>query len=274
MEIDTGLRTTPLHSLTRYTVGRGRVEQGPDACRLAIEEAQADVLADAQLDDYHGRAGAVFRWRPPLRLALRARWSHPRAALRGTTGFGFWNDPLDGRGRFVAAPSCLWFFHASAPSRLRGRAANTGFVAGAMRGPALARPLLWAGNLALRLPGVGRWASRGGDDRVGGGDVAIAADLDLTAWHDYAIDWTADGARFTIDGRAVAAFDRVDLPAGPLGFVAWIDNNWSTIEPNGRFRAGHLAVPGRQWLEIASLVVAAAPGSPDGDATPPETTRR
>ncbi len=48
----------------------------------------------------------------------------------------------------------------------------------------------------------------------------------------------------------VAAFGREEVPAGPLGFVAWIDTNWTALEANGRYRAGRLAAPGRQWLDL------------------------
>ncbi len=255
---------------TLYSVGRGRVERVPGVLRLATEDAPEGVLADAQLDDYHGRTRAGLRWRPPLRLEVRARWSHPRHGLRGTTGFGFWNDPVDGRGRFAAAPSWLWFFHASPPSCLRlgdGRGTGDGFVAGAMRGRTVGRVALLAGNLALRTPGLARLAARLGERQMRAGDVVLPAetDLDLRTWHDYALTWDEAGARFAIDGAEVAVLPSEALPAGPLGFVAWIDNNWAALGEDGSYRAGRLAAPGLQWLDLARVEIRGADPDRSGD---------
>jgi hypothetical protein len=261
VEFDGERDLVPPPWFTRYTVGRGRVEPGGDGPRLVTEDAAAGVLADAQIDDYHGRPRDGLPWAPPLRLTVRARWSHARDELRGTTGFGFWNDPLDGTGRFVAAPSCLWFFHASAPSRLRLRdaAPGDGFVAGAMRGGTISRALLLAGNVALRAPGVDRLAARLGERRIGGGDLLLPP-FDLTGWHEFSLAWDEGGARFGIDGTAVAAFGPAEAPPGPLGFVAWIDNNWTALDADGRHRGGRIAAPGRQWLELARVVIATGGG--------------
>jgi len=244
---------------TRYAVGQGRVEDAPGALRLLTEDAAAGRLADAQLDDYHGRDRSALRWRPPLRLVVRARWSHGASGLVGTTGFGFWNDPLDARGHFAAAPAHLWFFHASAPSRVRPRAGATdrGLVAGAMRGGAVPRAALRAGGLALRVPGVARLAARLGERRVGGADVPLPPDLDLVGWHEYRLDWDASGARFAVDGQPVATLAPGLVPRGPLGFVAWVDNNWLALGDDGRLRGGRLAAPGRQWLDLAEVAITA-----------------
>lgn len=241
--------------VTRYTVGRARVERCPGALRLVIEDAPADVLADAQIDDYHASGREALRWGPPLRLRVRARWSHAADALRGTTGFGLWNDPLDERGRFAASPSYLWFFHASAPSRMRlqGGADGEGFVAAALAGPEVRRATIAAGNLALRVPGVERLATRLGERRAQTGDVRLPADLDLMVWHDYALDWAETAAVFAIDGSFVATLPGSALPRRRLGFVAWIDNNWLAPDATGRYRGGRVAVPGIQWLEIAHI---------------------
>lgn len=254
VEFDAEHDACPSRWFTRYTVGCGQIERTADGVRLLTADAAPGVLADAQLDDYHGRPRPALPWSPPLRLTVRARWSHPSAALRGTSGFGFWNDPLDGAGRFVAAPNALWFFHASPPSHLRLRNAppGAGFVAGAMPGGTINPALLLAGNLALRLPGVDRLAARLGERRVGGGDLLLPP-FALTDWHDFTLDWNDHGARFARDGVLVASFTAAETPPGPLGFVAWIDTNWTAFSPDGDYRGGRLAAPGRQWLQIARL---------------------
>jgi len=235
---------------TVYTVGVGRAEATAAALVLATEDATADALADAQLDDYHGRERSDPRGRPPLRLSVRARWSRPASELRGTTGFGFWNDPLDAKGRFVVAPSYVWFFHAAPTPAL---------VAGAMRGGRVSRAAIVLGNLALRLPGLDRIATRLGERRVAGGEKALPVDLDLTAWHDFAIDWRADGVAFRIDGTPAATIPGERAPAGPLGFVAWTDNNRLETDAVGRDRFGRIDAPGRQALAIERVLIEADP---------------
>jgi hypothetical protein len=190
-------------------------------------------------------------------LRVRARWSGPFASLRGTTGFGFWNDPIDAAGRFRAAPRHLWFFQASPPSRVRGRSGEgRGFVAAAMRGGAVPPGALALGSLALRLPGLRRLATSVGGRVVSDQDVPLPADLDPRLWHDFALDWRNGEARFAIDGVEVARLTGRAVPAGPLGFVAWIDNNWAAFDDDGAFRAGRLDAPGEQWLELASIAIA------------------
>lgn len=244
---------------TIYTVGQGQAEATADALRLSLVDVTADALADAQVDDYHGRERAAFRWRPPLRLTVRARWSRPASALRGTTGFGFWNDPLDGKRRFVAAPSYVWFFHSSRPSRV-GReddATDSGLVAETMRGMRVPRVAIVAGNLALRLPGVERLATRFGARRAAPSEVTMPVDLDLTTWHDFGIDWRRDGVTFLVDGAPVASMPSDRTPRGPLGFVAWIDNQWLEVETGGRDRFGRLDAPGHQSLELGRVTIEA-----------------
>lgn len=60
--------------------------------KLVLGENDGRAYGDAQLDDYH--VDGVMRWRPPVRMRLRARFSHSEAVLQGTAGFGFWNDPF------------------------------------------------------------------------------------------------------------------------------------------------------------------------------------
>jgi hypothetical protein len=137
---------------------------------------------------------------------------------------------------------------------LRNKPAGDGFVSGSMRGGEIGRPLLFAGNLALRLPGVNRLATRLGERRVGGGNVLLPA-FDLTDWHDFCLDWNGSGAHFAIDGIMVATFEPTEIPTGPLGFVAWIDTNWTRLDADGRYQGGRLAAPGQQWLDLARVAI-------------------
>jgi hypothetical protein len=74
-------------------------------------------------------------------------------------------------------------------------------------------------------------------------------------WHEYTIEWGARTSRFVVDGRVV--LDDAPSPRGPLCFVAWVDNQYLVLTPQGRVRWGLLDAPGRQWLELADVVIEA-----------------
>ncbi|HEV2238013.1 MAG TPA: hypothetical protein VGR57_15235, partial [Ktedonobacterales bacterium] len=57
-------------------------------------------------------------------------------------------------------------------------------------------------------------------------------------------------ARFAVAGREVLVAPHP--PAGPLGFVAWVDNQYAIATPDGTLRFGTLDT-GPQWLEIAHI---------------------
>ena len=124
-----------------------------------------------------------------------------------------------------------------------------------------------AGNLALRTPGLARLVTRLGERQMRAGDVVLPAeaDLDLRTWHDYSLTWDEAGARFAIDGAEVAVLPSEAVPAGPLGFVAWIDNNWAALGEDGSYRTGRLAAPGLQWLDLARVEIRGADPDRSGD---------
>ena len=72
-------------------------------------------------------------------------------------------------------------------------------------------------------------------------------------WHEYTVEWRVDGARFLVDGAVVLETDRP--PHGPLGFVAWVDNQWMVATPHGRFGWGLLQAEA-QWLDLALVRIA------------------
>jgi len=76
---------------------------------------------------------------------------------------------------------------------------------------------------------------------------------DLRPWRRYAIDWGSNGADFWVDDRLV--LHAPVAPRGPLGFVAWLDNQYAIATPRGRFGWGLLDVVEPQWLEIADLEI-------------------
>lgn len=241
--------------------------------RCTIPPTLAGRYANAQIDDYEGRRLQGFSWRPPLRMEVRARTSlpihpgtvpadagpggEPQRYLRGTVGFGFWNAPMTVAGGGVRLPAAVWFFGASPPSAMRLVPGQPG------RGwKAQVVNTRWSNALSLGLPAVagagwarltGReaWASRL-VQRVTGAVEAELGELAATAteWHDYALEWRRDVAVFWVDG--VEVLRAADPPSGPLGFVAWVDNQYAMATPRGVLKFGTLAT-GAEWLELDTV---------------------
>ena len=242
----------------RYTVGTGTLEPAGGALRLVNTDTTRQRITNAQIDDYQGLPRRRYRWRPPLVMTTRARFSHPAGQLSGTAGFGFWNDPFMMTGRmWPALPRALWFFYASAPSdmKLDLHAPGRGWKAAAIDATRLAA-LLWAPAAPLLVPLMNvRPLYRALWPRIqrGLGICEAALDVEMTAWHTYTLAWDTHVVRFAVDGDTVLSCDV--SPAGPMGFVMWLDNQYMVVTPWGRFRYGWLDAPGRQWMEVDTLSI-------------------
>jgi len=245
-------------SLQTHTVGAGRVLADGNGWRLYNAITTTAQYSNAQLDDYTGQPRHLFPWRPPLRLRLRARFSHPGDQLCGTAGFGFWNDPLlMGEPRLPTLPRALWFFFSSPPSNLAlaldvpgpGWKAATidgwrwPFLALAPTAP-LAMPLMRIRTLYRRLWPIGQRA-------IGVHEALLP--VDMTCWHTYCLEWHATTVRFLIDDHLMLAPDQA--PRGPLGLVIWKDNQAMTLTPWSLPRQQLVACPAAQWLEVADLTI-------------------
>lgn len=256
---------------TRVTPHGGTIETGPTGLRLVLPEgARAGIYSDAQIDDYGNLPLSRFPWRPPLHLQVKARASHPahptrslpadtlenQQWLRGTAGFGFWNYPFSLSGAVLRLPEAIWFFAASPPSNMALVPGSPGWgwkaqVVHANRPGALlaalptAAAVAW-GRISHREQAAARWVQRLS------GTAEAPLDADLREWHTYEIDWRFDRARFAVDGVEVLSV--VNPPRGPLGFVAWVDNQYAIATPRGQFRFDTLAT-GPEWLEVESLQI-------------------
>jgi hypothetical protein len=247
----------------RYLVGGGSLEPHDSGLRLTLSSASTEHYANAQIDDYQGLPRRRFAWHPPLRLAVQARFSSSADQLRGTAGFGFWNDPFLMTGnRLPALPRAIWFFYASPPSNMKLDRATPGYgwkaaAVDAYRPAALG----WAALSPLIIPLMNLrpiyralWPSI--QAALGVREASLM--IDMTAWHTYVLEWGAAQAHFTItNSEGIPVSQGFDLPSpkGPLGFVAWMDNQYLVATPWGQLRWGLLDIPDRQWMEIAQLSI-------------------
>ena len=246
--------------LAPYLRGRGALEATASTLRLVLPRASRSHYSDAQLDDYQGRPRRRFPWRPPLRLTVQARFSHPAGQLHGTAGFGFWNDPfVMSGGRWPMLPRAAWFFYASPPSDMKLVPEVPGYGWKAATIDALqpvALPLALIALPAVLLMNVPRlyrllWPPIQRTLRVG--EALIPADM--TGWHTYVLDWGREEVRFWVDPGEEPESPMLVAPAprGPQGFVIWLDNQYLIATPQGKVHWGLLEIGERQWLEVERI---------------------
>ncbi len=232
-------------------LGDGRVRSANGECCLKLPAASGASYHNAQVSDY--RTARDFHNAPPLRLSLRARFA---GELRGTAGFGFWNHAIVPGERGLRLPQALWFFYSSPPGNI---ALAKGIPGHGWKAASFdARNWRFLGLLPLAPLGCLLMRSRFMYDAlwgIGQGALGVQeAMLDaalLRDYHSYSIDWRVDGAVFRLDGREVLRTNVV--PRARLGFVAWVDNQYAVVTPQGRFGRGTLAVAQPQSLRIRDL---------------------
>lgn len=245
-------------------LGTGSLSIADSALRMTLQPMHQGTYADAQIDDYSTLARAAFPWRPPLRLEVKARASLPAASpesnqasndiLQGTAGFGFWNYPFSAKGDILMLPEAIWFFYASPPSNMALVPGMPGWgwkaqVVHSMRPGALLATLPTAlatgwGLLSGQTDPAARWLQR-----LSGAHEALL-DAELTAWHTYTLEWRVAEAVFRVDGHRVFSVSRP--PIRPLGFVAWLDNQYAVATPRGVLRFGTVNT-GQEWFEMDSV---------------------
>lgn len=231
-------------------MGQGQVTRQMDAFSLTIPPATGNNYHNAQITSYTSRQD--FQFEPPVSLRIRA---HATGEINGTAGFGFWNHPY---GRIPRLPKAVWFFYGSPPNNMPLAKGVPGhgwkcatFDAANWRFLSLL-PAAPIGFLMMRVPffynrlwGIGQ--------RALGVDEHLLAESQLTEPHDYSIQWETSRVRFSIDEQTV--FETNRSPKGKLGFIAWVDNQYAIVTPQGRFGHGLLEVTTPQRLMIDSAVI-------------------
>jgi hypothetical protein len=245
----------PLPHWVRLAVGSADIVCAEGSIRFVLAGAGDGSLSNAEIGDYRDRRRSDQPWRPPLRLVVRARFSHPASELGGTSGFGLWNNPFDlVTGGVLAPPNSLWFFCASPRSEMVASPGlpGNGFKAEMINGGTMPPWLVSLGSRLLHVPGLTPLLYRAAQTRVDAGAVRLDA-VDVKAWHDYALVWHPSEAVFGVDGQEVM---RVPSPPRvPLGFVAWMDNQVAVARPGGDLQFGLEEIAGRQWLELCRVEI-------------------
>ncbi len=242
----------PLAAPWRLTeIGSGRVIQQPGLLQMSVSQTQ--TYSDAQISDYESND---FRWQPPLRMTVRARFSADK--LVGTAGFGFWNQPFMPGQRGIRLPQAVWFFFSSLPSNMQLARGIPGpgwkaAVIDASRWSFLAlAPAAPLGVLLMRVPALYNIFWPIGQRTIGVSE-GLLGDALLTETHIYALDWRKNGATFAVDGEVV--HEAPYSPRGPLGFIAWVDNQYAIVTPQGRFGFGIVPVEREQSLILENVTI-------------------
>ena len=87
--------------------------------------------------------------------------------------------------------------------------------------------------------------------KVAGAEAILSTPLD--EWHEYRLVWQIDAVQFEVDGEL--ALDAPITSRGPLGFVAWIDNQYAVLSESRGIRFGVVPTEEPAWLEVADLEI-------------------
>lgn len=231
--------------------GSGQVERrGDGEYRMQISPQTANGYANAQIADYADRRGLCLT--PPIELELDARFD---GIPVGTAGFGFWNAPYGAKVTDLRLPTAAWFFFSSERSNMAlavDRKAN-GWKAAvfAPRLPLLLPlvPVAPVGFLLMRIRLLHRIFWPLGQHALGVAEVDMPPDTMFERTH-YRLLWLPDRTEFYVGGALVLTGAS---PRGPLGFIAWIDNQYAVVTPQGRFGGGTVDISGDQCLTIDGL---------------------
>ncbi len=247
-------------------LGKREVNEGQvinlmaDGYQLMINAVQQKRYCLAQLDDYMHLPRHRFPHQPPVILQLEARTSS-KDALRGTWGFGFWNDPFSlgfgagGMSRLLPVlPNAAWFFYGSEENHLtlRDDQPGGGFHVQCFRGPRLPSilSLLAVPALPFLLWRItARWLRSLA--RVIVKEDIKSLELSTGSWHTYRLEWQKERVMFGVDGGIV--YQTQISPLGRMGLVIWIDNQFFRFDSRGNVGFGFLKTSIQQSLHLRDI---------------------
>jgi hypothetical protein len=234
-------------------MGSGLVTAQGSGWDLRLPAGADSGYHNAQLCDYQWAQD--FHWRPPVRMTVQAGFSGHQSLI-GTAGFGFWNHPFVPGERGFRLPKAVWFFFSAPPSKMQlaqgvpgpgWKAATFDATRPAFLLLAPAAPL---GLLLMRIPALYRRLWPIGQRAIGVSEHRLPTEL-LATPHTYTLEWLPEQVRFAVDGQWV--HDTRLVPRGPLGFIAWMDNQYAVVTPQGQFGWGVVPVKQAQGLHITEL---------------------
>ena len=242
--------------LTPFVWGNGRIERN-NGWKFVIPPTDAKHYSDSQISDYATLPRGSYPWTAPLRMTVRAYASHAVDQMRGTGGFGFWNQPFMPGQSIPRLPRAAWFFFAGEPSNMALAEGVPGFgwkaaVIDATR-PAflMLTPTAPLGVLLMRNPALYRRLYPIAQRALGVSEALI--DVDWREPHTYTLDWQPRSVTFAVDGRCILRTPYA--PGGRLGFIAWLDNQYAIVTPQGYLQFGLIDVPETQWLCLEALEI-------------------
>jgi len=236
--------------------GSGLVTGRLGAMHLSVPMNDGAQYHNAQITNYQTKDD--FNLKPPIQLKVTAYANLPADQLRGTAGFGFWNHAFRAGTPRIALPQALWFFfagHDSNMSLAQGINGN-GWKAAtfdAQRWQFYAMlPLALPGFLLMRIPAFYKRFWRIGQQAIGVNEAIIPCKT-LSQEHIYTINWYPDYAEFFVDDEKVMHTNSV--PDSTLGFIAWMDNQYAIVTPQGQFGFGTVSFATEQTLVLRNIEI-------------------
>jgi hypothetical protein len=237
--------------------GNGTVFRRFSALQLALQPSDNSTYHNAQITDYTP-AERNFTFKPPLRLTVTAFTSLHPSDIKGTMGFGFWNHPFAPGVRSFRLPQTLWFFFSSSPSHMQ-LAKDTpvnGFKVATMNAKnklaLLLYPLAPIAMLMMRSKFLYQKLWGIAEHAMQISELALDKEL-LTTDHTYTLEWLETGAKFRIDDKLI--HETPYAPQDALGFIAWIDNQYAIVTPQGQLQMGITSIEKPQALMIRDLKI-------------------
>ncbi|MEO0561007.1 MAG: hypothetical protein AAF125_02765 [Chloroflexota bacterium] len=236
-------------------IGNGTVTQGRGVHYLRVYDADATAYHDAQLTDYTLPARNFVHGPGTGSVALTAQFD--RSNPQGTAGFGLWNHPFSPEMRGLPRPpQAAWFFYGSPPNDMPLARGVPGYgwkatTISALRAPFWGLlPFAPLGFVLNRIPVMFDLVWPLAQDAIACRETRLDPAI-MTHETRYEIGWERDAVTFTVDGRTV--LESHFRLGGAMGFIAWIDNQYAVVTPQGRFGWGLVEVPAAQGLAVWDL---------------------